>query len=185
MDTTTSATADAMIAESVTERQQEVLVGLAQRLTIKEIAASMEVSESAINQHIKALKLRLKANSLRELVDWWQSSNCSISTARNQQLPDTFEFPNSSLQDESLGLIEFGDSMTINRDAPWNIDQPTFFRRMLDGRYSLLTRSAAIVIIAVGLMVAMAATFSVMVSLTYLESENAAVPAESNDATPS
>lgn len=168
----------------ITARQREVLVGLRQRLTIKEIAGTMAVSESAVNQHIKALKTRLGVNSHREMVEALEKKDCSIPTARNRQLPETFEFPNSSLQDESSGLIEFGDSMTINRAAPWESDQPSFFRRLLDGRYAFLTRSAAIVIIAAGILIAAAAAFSVMVSLTYLEADKANVPAEIHSTTP-
>ena len=51
--------ADLPKAVSLTSRQMEVLSLVEQRLTIKEIAARLDVSESAINQRIRAIKVCL------------------------------------------------------------------------------------------------------------------------------
>ena len=61
----------------LTERQLEVLRLIDERLTIKVIAARLNVTESAINQHIKTLKLRVGVATQKELADWYNASRAS------------------------------------------------------------------------------------------------------------
>ena len=59
----------------LTKRQAEVLECVADRLTLKETAGRLGVSESAINGHIKAMKQQLQVNSLSELAEIWRKIN--------------------------------------------------------------------------------------------------------------
>lgn len=54
---------------SLTEKQREVISRVDRRMPIKLIASEMGVSETRINQHIRALKRIYDAGSLNELVE--------------------------------------------------------------------------------------------------------------------
>ena len=60
------------IPPALSERQKQVLSLIDRRLTIKEIAAELGISETRVNQHINALKRRLAANTHRELAARYQ-----------------------------------------------------------------------------------------------------------------
>src|SRR5690606_635061 len=53
---------------ALTERQTQVLERLGRRLPIKVIAAELAVSESRVNQHVRALKQVFSARDLSDLV---------------------------------------------------------------------------------------------------------------------
>ncbi len=54
---------------ALTDKQREVMLRIDRRLPIKLIASEMGVSETRINQHIRALKRIYDVGSLNELVD--------------------------------------------------------------------------------------------------------------------
>jgi len=55
-------------APQLTDKQREVMHRIDRRMPIKLIASEMGVSETRINQHIRALKRIYDAGSLNELV---------------------------------------------------------------------------------------------------------------------
>ena len=59
----------------LTERQKVVASMLARRMTIKEIAAELQISDSGVNKHIAALKRRFEVNALSEVVAAWRASS--------------------------------------------------------------------------------------------------------------
>ena len=58
-----------LAARPLTERQQAVMERIDRRMPIKVIAQELGVSETRINQHIRALKDIFEAESLGELVE--------------------------------------------------------------------------------------------------------------------
>lgn len=61
-------------APSLTEKQRKVIEKIDRRMPIKLIASEMGVSETRINQHIRALKRTYGAGSLNELVESYRLS---------------------------------------------------------------------------------------------------------------
>ena len=62
------------VASKLTDRQRSVIERIDRRVPIKVIAQEMGVSETRINQHIRALKDIYKAGSLNELVAIYRST---------------------------------------------------------------------------------------------------------------
>lgn len=57
----------------LTERQQAVMERIDRRVPIKVIAQELGVSETRVNQHIRALKDSFEAESLGDLVERYRS----------------------------------------------------------------------------------------------------------------
>ncbi|MFN3510790.1 MAG: LuxR C-terminal-related transcriptional regulator, partial [Tsuneonella troitsensis] len=80
---------------TLTERERAVLDGIDRRLPLKLVAAELGVSESRVNQHVRALKERFQVNNLSDLVDAWRSedigitenTDCRNPAWRNPQVP--------------------------------------------------------------------------------------------------
>ena len=138
----------------ISERQSEVLQLLADHLTIKEIAGRLNVSESAVNQRIKACKERLEASNHRELIHLWRAnqlgdeldSACSFSTCNIRQLPEdrlaNHQWPEATISP----IVTFGDAMTLGGRAPWESTvEPEVVPRVLDGKNADWVRGAAII----------------------------------------
>ncbi|MFN6935855.1 MAG: LuxR C-terminal-related transcriptional regulator, partial [Tsuneonella sp.] len=81
--------------QELSAREIAVLEGIDRRLPLKSIAAELGVSESRINQHVRALKERFEVNNLSDLVDAWRREDvaniddeaCRNSAWRNPQVP--------------------------------------------------------------------------------------------------
>jgi DNA-binding CsgD family transcriptional regulator len=143
---------------SLTPKQLEVLELLERRLTIAEIAYDLGVSDSAINQRIKLLKLRFAVNSHRELVELYRASHQDAfrnSTARNPQLPPTREYVEPSDRDDQGSVFRFNDSSPVRQDPPWSKrPEPTVVPGVLDGRNAGRLRLAVIVSMLLGALAA-------------------------------
>lgn len=149
-------------APGITPRQMAVLQGIARRETIKVIAANLRISESAVNQHIKALKTRFGVYSLADLSAIYgdfsaepSSGDCRKTAYRKNHLPPVPALVNDPLQDEIEPVQSFHDAMTYQRRAPWEkIEQLPVSPGVLNGANGRWYRLAAIVVITVGLFVA-------------------------------
>ncbi len=79
-------------APQLTDRQREVMHRIDRRMPIKLIASEMGVSETRINQHIRALKRLYAAGSLNELVESYRRLERGVVSAGNDTatagLPD-------------------------------------------------------------------------------------------------
>lgn len=132
----------------LTDRQRQVAMGLEQHLTLKEIAAELGVSESAVNQHVRALKKKLGANSIREIIEGFQvlegrqarSPSCRFSTARNPHLPP-YQGDRASDPGTAKGIFAFQDIQSFPIESPW-IDgiEPQVVPRELDGKLAVPAR---------------------------------------------
>ena len=143
----------------LTDRQAEMLVRLAKRKTIKEIAGEFAISESAVNQHIKALKLAFAVNSLAELQSIYFAISVTSSrkhyrnpTARKRQVPPLQVSDEKSAQNEAGPMLSFHDSLTYHRPAPWDaLHEPVIVPGVLNGTNSRWVRAVLMVAIAAGL----------------------------------
>lgn len=93
-------------ARRLTDRQRAVMERIDRRVPIKVIAQELGVSETRINQHIRALKDAYEAGSLGELVE-----NYRASVARDAQPEGTAEQPS-----ESENLVEFDIGVSTDAD---------------------------------------------------------------------
>lgn len=146
------------IERALTRRQAQVLELVAKRRTLKQIASELSISESAVNQHIKAMKASLGVNSLPELAEVYRGlsdsmgeATCRKSTSRISGLSEPAE---SGQQPQPNGLdpvVSFNDALRYRLDAPWNESTgPVVVPGLLRGANAKLVRSALIVGIAVG-----------------------------------
>lgn len=152
-----------MQQKMVSDRQAEVLWLLADHLTIKEIAGKLGVSESAVNQRIKACKEKLNASNHRELIHLWRQkmngpeleSACSFSACSNRQLPDA-HFAYDQWSEATVSpTVTFGDAMAFDRQAPWeDAFEPQVVPRALNGKNAGWVRGASIIAICVGFFAA-------------------------------
>lgn len=99
-------------ARLLTEKQREVIRRIDRRMPIKLIASEMGVSETRINQHIRALKSIYDAGSLNELVETYRQVERSVSVADNR--PETSDLPGL---DGNGGSAEMGPATPLRNAA--------------------------------------------------------------------
>jgi len=145
----------------LTKRQAQVLELVAKRRTLKQIASELSISESAINQHIKALKASLGVNSLagladvhRMLTECAEDSDYIKSTCRKSGLSEGSENSQRMRQDDLEPTLSFQDAISYTVAAPWEYQEdPVVVPRVLNGANAKLVRSAYIVGIAIGFFI--------------------------------
>ena len=162
----------------LTERQAAVMERIDRRVPIKVIAQELGVSDTRINQHIRALKDIYGAENLRDLVDLHRLSQAqkeesktgknnegneeandpdkplSESAYTNPQVQDTiFAFDNEP-RDGGTDL-ELNDVSPLIQSAPWlRPSEPKVVPGLLDGENAITLRLAAIAGIAFGILAA-------------------------------
>lgn len=137
----------------LTPRQTQVLAAVAARLSIKEIANTLDVSESLVNQTIRSLKEIYEVNSLSELSQVYREqqanggNGCSFSATRFSALPDHPILPPTDSRD-AIGAND--ESVTLH-DASWQAVPPwdssfapSVVPEALDGNHAGLIRAALI-----------------------------------------
>ena len=192
----------------LTERQADVMERIDRRMPIKVIAGELGVSETRINQHIRALKNIYGARSLGELVEEYRKQRAVIVEA--EELEEEFSHQeiaeistlkpaeealtkpvcnkkqgersvfgvNNDGRDEDEA-IEFNDASPLSTRAPWLMpDEPEVVPRVLSGEHAIVLRLAAIVGIASGILLAVLMTVSAAVALSEVTSDHAAVPVD-------
>lgn len=163
-------------AKRLTDRQRAVIERIDRRVPIKVIATELGVSETRINQHIRALKDFYDAGSLGELVENYRAT-LSPETAEEaaENDPGTIAdgallkpfsepaYTNSQINGET-DLADFGgrddpgrlvlsDAMPLIQQAPWlKPGEPRVVPGVLDGEHAVLARLGAIIGIAAGIL---------------------------------
>lgn len=167
----------AAFARKLTERQYFVLERIDRRVPIKVIANDLGVSETRINQHIRALKDIYKVESLNELVECYraefgqpdepeENADLSESALRNHQLETELENSNSSSRVDP-GEIVMSDVMPIAGLADWHInEEPKVVPGLLNGEYAVMLRLATIVGIAFGFLAAVVLAVTTAVTIS-------------------
>jgi hypothetical protein len=160
------------------------------RVPIKVIAQELGVSETRINQHIRALKDIYEADNLGDLVECYRADI----RAQNRSNPDSkaeekgnpeadlkglsepayskSQVPSDpGIADQGLGTdpgqLVISDSMPLEYQAPWlNSGEPRVVPRALDGENAVWYRLAAIVGIAFGVLAAVVLTVTAAVTIS-------------------
>lgn len=164
-------------ARRLTDRQRAVMERIDRRVPIKVIAADLGVSETRINQHIRALKDFYDAGSLGDLVENYRATLApeariayeenALGDAADAVLLKPFSEtaytisqinPSTVLADLALrddpGHLVLGDAMPLTEQAPWlRPGEPRVVPGVLDGEHAVLLRLGAIIGIASGILV--------------------------------
>lgn len=176
----------------LTSRQKQVLERIDRRVPIKLIAQEMGVSETRINQHIRALKDFYKVESLNELVELYREERAArdrreaeaalkglseTSYSKKQLAVGGGAAPNRTRVDP--GEIVLSDVLPVNGHAPWKmVREPRVVPGVLDGDHAVLLRLAAIVGIAFGFLAAVVLTVTAAITISEALDGHATVPVD-------
>lgn len=194
----------------LTERQRAVMERIDRRVPIKVIAQELGVSETRINQHIRALKDIFEAESLGDLVERYREtlpdeetggSSASLENTQEDQSPEysrkglseavysKSQVPKDADKvDDSVrvdhGELVMSDVLPLIEQAPWlRPGEPKVVPRVLDGDNAVLFRFAAIVGIAFGILSAVVLTVTAGVALSDAMEGRAKIPEEQTQPT--
>ncbi|WP_298301015.1 hypothetical protein [uncultured Erythrobacter sp.] len=186
----------------LTKRQQAVIERIDRRAPIKVIARDLGVSETRINQHIRALKDIYKAESLADLVEayrvhkiadeeapepekseWDQNPKpeelaLSESVYSKNQVPVGTLMSDQSGQDDP-GELVIRDVSSMVDEAPWlRPAEPQVVPRVLDGDNAIWFRLAAIMGIAFGVLAALVLSVTAAITISEVLDGKAAIPVD-------
>lgn len=194
-------------SRTLTERQVEVMKRIDQRLPIKLIARDLGVSETRINQHIRALKDIYEVTNLGDLVLEYRSEiDASSSTQsasdetgieienqaparflkgegetayRFSQLPADPFGRDAGQRDTAATTLELQDVMPMLERAPWlRPGEPKVVPGVLDGEHAVLLRLAVIIGIAFGFLAAVVLAVTAAITISEALDERANIPVD-------
>lgn len=189
-------------ARQLTARQRAVMERIDRRVPIKVIAMELGVSETRINQHIRALKDLYAAGSLGELVENFRAARQHDDTREpgedraappdrsarpvfsevaytKTQVNAAVPLPEPDSRDD-LGRLVLSDSMPLTEQAPWLRPlEPRVVPGVLDGEHAVLFRLGAIVGIASGVLAAVILAVTAAMALSAATEGKANYSAES------
>lgn len=179
----------AATSRSLTERQQAVMERIDRRVPIKVIAQEMGVSETRVNQHIRALKDIFSAESLNELVEIYREELDDPGAERSEgpfseSVYTKNQVPAGALISEGgfrvdPGELVFSDVLPMDHLAAWERpSEPRIVPGVLDGENAVLMRFAAIVGIAFGILAAVILAVTATVTISEALDGKAAIPAD-------
>lgn len=187
----------------LTNRQRAVMERIDNRIPIKVIALELGVSETRINQHIRALKDIYGAASLSELVANYRISQGRIDEDQpkpeamvvdpypeaasppfseplynKKQIPETYPSLDEWPRDDA-GKLVVGDVMPLAQSATWLLPgEPRVVPGLLEGEHAVPLRLMAMVMIAAGILAAVILTVTAAVALSEAMDGKAAVPVD-------
>lgn len=166
----------------LTERQLAVLERIDRRLPLKAIAAELGVSESRVNQHVRALKEHYGVHSLKGLVEAFREAGtapCTKPAWRNSQVPL------GAVRSEHRSRVAPGEFVLADAAAPLAIEAPWISRHeprvvpgVLDGDHAVLIRLAVIIGLAFGMIAALVLVMTASLNLSEAIEDRAASPAQ-------
>ena len=194
-------------ARRLTDRQKAVMERIDRRVPIKVIAQELAVSETRINQHIRALKDFYAAGGLGELVENYRATlpppppgaepdeappgqplGVVADTAGLQAFSEVAYtkkqiigppgFDDRLLRDDP-GHLVMSDAMPLLDQAPWlRPGEPRVVPGVLDGEHAVLFRLGAIVGIASGILAAVVLTVTAAKTLSDATAGKATISVE-------
>lgn len=177
----------AVITRPLSQRERAVLEGIDRRLPLKAVAAELGVSESRVNQHVRALKERYRVHNLPALIEAWrrdEPDNIDESTYRNSAWRNR-QVSFGGMPGQTDGRVAPGE-FVLSDAAPYAIEAPWMGRieprvvpGVLDGDNAVLLRLAVIIGLAFGLIAAIVLVVTASLSLSAALEGKAAVPATS------
>ncbi|MCJ2182045.1 helix-turn-helix transcriptional regulator [Novosphingobium sp. 1949] len=176
------------VFEKLTDKQHEVLGLVADNFTSKEIAFELGISESAVNQRIEAVRARTGNPPRAELARVYRKfvqGGPEAETAPDEpalsisskifapQIPQVSHGLMARQRDQQDGGGEsylIGSVASLDARSPWRFaeTQPPIVPEVLDGSNAGLSRIAAIVIIAGGMLLVMIVGLGVLRALSDL-----------------
>jgi hypothetical protein len=193
-------------AKRLTERQRAVMERIDRRVPIKVIATELGVSETRINQHIRALKDFYDAVSLGELVENYRATlgpeagegttGNDLGAFADEALLQPFSEPaytNSQINGaaeladfdgrDDPGRLVLSDAMPLIEQAPWlKAGEPRVVPGVLDGEHAVLMRLGAIIGIAAGILASVILVITAAVTLSAATEGKAYLSVETNAA---
>ncbi len=193
---------DAPASRPLTERQKAVMERIDRRVPIKVIAQELSVSETRINQHIRALKNIYEAENLGDLVECYRADNALDEPegegelqSENEGLGEALEpysdsvYTKKQITDGPLignkhagndpGELVMSDVLPLEDQAPWlRSGEPRVVPRVLDGPNAVLFRLVTIVAIAFGVLAAVVLTVTAAMTISEALDGRAAVPVD-------
>jgi DNA-binding CsgD family transcriptional regulator len=168
----------------LTKRERDVLDGIDRRLPLKLVAAELGVSESRVNQHVRALKEHYRVNTLPELIEAWRRDEPDFvgeTAYRNSawRIPQVPQGTGGGDGSDRVAPGEFvlADAAPFAIEAPWKTRiEPRVVPGMLDGDNAVLMRLALIVGLAFGLVAAIVLVVTASLSLSEALDGRVAVP---------
>lgn len=191
-------------ARELTERQRAVIERIDRRMPIKVIARELGVSDTRINQHIRALKNIYSAENLGELVERFREENPDLQNVEksyeNEILTEESKgFGNSQysksqvpehalivegLDGDDPGKLVMSDAMPLEDQAPWlRPGEPRVVPRVLDGEHAVWFRLAAILGIAFAILAAVVLAITAAVTISEALDGRAVIPVDENGLT--
>lgn len=194
-------------ARRLTDRQRAVMERIDRRVPIKVIAQELGVSETRINQHIRALKDVYEAGSLGDLVENYRATivpeatekkvENGISVAADKDLLKAFSevaYTNNQINPladpadlqlrDDPGQLILSDAMPLIEQAPWlRPGEPRVVPGVLDGEHAVLMRLGAIVGIASGILASVILAVTAAMTLSQATEGKAAYSAETESVT--
>jgi DNA-binding CsgD family transcriptional regulator len=169
---------------ALTSRERAVLDGIDRRLPLKAVAAELGVSESRVNQHVRALKEHYRVHNLPDLIEAWRRQEPDFqgeATYRNSawRIPQVHGTAAADENESRVAPGEFvlADAAPFAIEAPWMTRiEPRVVPGMLDGDNAVLMRLALIVGLAFGLVAAIVLVVTASLSLSEALDGKAAVP---------
>lgn len=147
----------------LTVKQHEVLRFVAENRTSKEIAWELGISESAVNQRIEGVRNRTGAPPRAELARVYRQYQqdhepeleeaCKPLPDKIPQVPAAAVAAQSASQDALADKLALADAVTFTLTPPWQNERVgRVVPEVLDGAHAGLSRTAAMVAIAVGML---------------------------------
>ena len=186
----------------LTDRQRAVMERIDRRVPIKVIALELGVSETRINQHIRALKDFYEAGSLGDLVDNYRATlgpeadethrdnalepatdtdllkPFSETAYRNSQI-NPADDPDDLANRDDPGRLILSDAMPLTEQAPWlRQGEPRVVPGVLDGEHAVLFRLGAIVGIASGILASVILAVTAAMTLSAATDDKATYSAD-------
>lgn len=177
-------------AKRLTDRQRAVIERIDRRVPINVIASELGVSETRVNQHIRALKDIYEAASLGDLVENYRAAKAAEEGA-DLSASDLGNSPDGALLGpfseaaytksqvnlaadpadfggrDDPGRLVLSDAMPLTEQAPWlRPVEPRVVPGVLDGEHAVLLRLGAIVGIAAGVLASVVLVITAAMTLS-------------------
>lgn len=163
------------IFPELTAKQHEVLRFVAENRTSKEIAWELNISESAVNQRIEGVRGRAGSPTRAKLARAYRQylqdleAACNPLPDKNTQVPQTSPTVASRWQDVEAHQLALSDAVTYRVTTPWQREElGLVVPEVLDGANAGLSRTAAMIAIAGGLLLVAMVGLGVVRALTDL-----------------
>lgn len=146
---------------TLTDRQMEVLALIDRRMPIKRIAFELGISESRVNQHIRALKDAFGVQGLDALVAKYRAQITENEETAGYRIPASSNFgvPQTQASPQrgdrvAPGEFVLADVAPLAIEAPWEAKhEPRVIPGVLDGDHAVLYRLAVIIGLALAFIV--------------------------------